>query len=237
MNDTALAPSADPKSLARAQRARRRKLLFVLGLLIGIVGGYFALRAMGIGFTLKRNANRQSQQVAPPPGHAWAAKLDRPGLPNLHRVSDTLYRGARPKRDGYAELKALGVRTVVNLEKYHNDADESAAAGLANERIKTDTWAVSDEHVVRFLKIVGDPARTPVFVHCQHGSDRTGTMCAMYRIFIDGWPKDAALDEMKKGGFGYHEMWENLETYIRNMDVDAIRKKAGLPAPTTQPDT
>jgi len=37
--------------------------------------------------------------------HQWAERLDRPGLPNLHQVSDALYRGAQPQEGGYASLK------------------------------------------------------------------------------------------------------------------------------------
>ncbi len=35
-----------------------------------------------------------------------------------------------------------------------------------------------------FLRIVTDPKRVPVLVHCQAGADRTGTMCAVYRIAV-----------------------------------------------------
>ena len=32
------------------------------------------------------------------------------------------------------------------------------------------------------VSIVDDTNAVPVLVRCQHGADRTGTMCAMYRI-------------------------------------------------------
>ena len=47
--------------------------------------------------------------------------MDRPGLPNLHQVSDTLYRGAQPTVEGMGELKKLGVKTVISLRAHHND--------------------------------------------------------------------------------------------------------------------
>jgi protein tyrosine/serine phosphatase len=81
---------------------------------------------------------------------------------------------------------------------------------------------------VRFLKIVTAKTKTPVFVHCFHGSDRTGTMVAMYRIFIQGWSKAEALRELKEGGYGFHPIWKNLETYLKNLDVAKIKKEAGL---------
>ena len=62
-----------------------------------------------------------------------------------------------------------------------------------------------------------------MLVHCQHGSDRTGTMIAVYRVIIDGWSKDDAVREMTNGGFGFHPMWQNLISYIKALDVDAIK--------------
>ncbi|MBN2210712.1 MAG: dual specificity protein phosphatase family protein, partial [Sedimentisphaerales bacterium] len=84
------------------------------------------------------------------------------------------------------------------------------------------------KEVVRFLEIVSDPERQPVLVHCQHGADRTGTMCAMYRIVIEGWPKEEALREMTLGGFGFHEVWDNLPDWINELDIESIKAKAGL---------
>ena len=84
------------------------------------------------------------------------------------------------------------------------------------------------ENVARFLKIVTDGSRTPVFVHCRHGADRTGTMCAIYRIATERWSKSEAIDEMTRGGFGYHSIWKNLVNFVRELDVDSIMGRAGL---------
>ena len=37
----------------------------------------------------------------------------------------------------------------------------------------------------------------------------------MYRILRQGWTADAAIDEMKNGGYGYHSVWSNLPRFIR----------------------
>nr|HNI57084.1 protein-tyrosine-phosphatase [Elusimicrobiota bacterium] len=68
-------------------------------------------------------------------------------------------------------------------------------------------------------------------VHCQHGSDRTGTMVAIYRIAVQGWSKESALDEMVNGGYGFHPLWKNLRRYIRNLDVAAVKAKAAADGP------
>jgi tyrosine-protein phosphatase SIW14 len=158
----------------------------------------------------------------------WAQPLKREGAPNLYKVSDSLYRGAQPTAEGFVALKAMGIKTVVNLRAFHSDQSILGDTGLGYEQIPMKTWEVGEGEITRFLQIVTDPARQPVFVHCQHGSDRTGTMCAVYRIAVQGWSKDEAIEEMREGGFGFFEGWQNLVELIGNLDVAAIRKQAGL---------
>jgi protein tyrosine phosphatase (PTP) superfamily phosphohydrolase (DUF442 family) len=158
----------------------------------------------------------------------WAVKLDRPGLPNLHKVNDGLYRGAQPTAEGIRELEKLGIKTIVGLRATHSDKDILGKSKIAFEHIPMLTWDPTDEQVVRFLKIVTDKNRQPVFVHCQHGADRTGTICAIYRVAIDGWTKQQAIDEMTKGGFGFHSIWTSLPKFIKKLDVEKIKEKAGL---------
>ena len=154
----------------------------------------------------------------------WAAPLQRPGAPNLHKVSDGLYRGAQPTAEGFRELKAMGVTTVLNLRSAHSDADEIGDTDLAYEHIWFRTWHPEDEDVVRFLHIVTDSEKIPVFVHCHRGSDRTGMMCAIYRVVVCGWSKDEAIREMVHGGFDFHPGFPNLIDYVRDVDVDKMKR-------------
>jgi protein tyrosine/serine phosphatase len=159
----------------------------------------------------------------------WAEPLSLPGVDNLHEVSSTLFRGEQPTAEGLLELKErLGVKTVVNLRSFHSDREELGSSGLGHEHMTMKAWHPEDKEIVRFLRIVTDPAKTPVFVHCQHGADRTGTMCAVYRIAVEGWPRDDAIAEMTQGGFGYHATWGNLVDYLREFDIEATKNAAGL---------
>jgi protein tyrosine/serine phosphatase len=164
----------------------------------------------------------------------WATPIEKPGLPNFHKVSGDLYRGAQPEAEGFAELKALGVKTIVNLRLLHSDRDEMKAAGLKAGtdfkymHIKMEAWDADEDELARFLKFVGDPASCPVFVHCKHGADRTGTAAATYRIVCQGWTKEDAIDEMRNGGFNFHAVWKGLPKFLRDMNVEKLRKDAGL---------
>lgn len=177
-----------------------------------------------------RNTTVQRPQVAlgMTAGPQWAASLEEPGLPNLHKVSDDLYRGAQPSDAGFERLAAMGVRTVVNARKGDDDLAVLRAAGLEYEFIPMSAFDPRDEDVIRFLRIAGDPRRGPVFVHCQHGADRTGFLCAMYRVAVQGWSRQEAVEEMTRGGMGFISICTDLIRYVKEADVEKLRRLAGI---------
>ena len=158
----------------------------------------------------------------------WAQPVTLEGVSNLYRVSGALYRSDQPSPQGMQNLKTLGLKTILNLRSFHSDRDEIGDTELAYEHITMKAWHPEEEDVVRFLKIVTDPKRAPVLVHCQHGADRTGTMIAIYRIAVQGWDKAEAIREMTEGGFGFHPIWSNLPTWIRDLNIDRIKRQAGI---------
>jgi protein tyrosine phosphatase (PTP) superfamily phosphohydrolase (DUF442 family) len=159
---------------------------------------------------------------------AWAQPLRVEGVPNLHIVSTNLYRSAQPNRMGMQNLEKLGVKTVVNLRSFNSDRSELKGTKLQRAHIYMKAWHPEHKEVLEFLRIATDTNRTPVLVHCQHGADRTGTMCAVYRIVVQGWTKEEALREMQTGGFGYHAIWKNLPPWIQKLDVESIRQELGI---------
>jgi protein tyrosine/serine phosphatase len=165
----------------------------------------------------------------------WATPVAaNPGLPNLHRVNATLYRSAQPTQEGFAFLETQTslsppdspIKTIVSLRAFNDDDSlVPEITTLHLEQIHFKTWHPENEDVVKFLRIATTAAMQPVLVHCQHGSDRTGTMVAIYRIAYEGWTKAQATDEMIKGGYGFHPMWQNLLHYIEELDVNAIKEQ------------
>jgi protein tyrosine/serine phosphatase len=162
---------------------------------------------------------------------AWAQPVALAGAPNLHRVTVGLYRSAQPDADGMRNLKQLGIKTVINLRAFHSDRDELGSTGLRSERLYLKTWHPEEEDAVRFLKIATDTNRQPVLVHCQHGADRTGTLCAVYRIAVQGWSREEAIREMRQGGYGFHPIWKGLPEWILKLDIDRLRQQAGITPP------
>jgi protein tyrosine phosphatase (PTP) superfamily phosphohydrolase (DUF442 family) len=154
-----------------------------------------------------------------------AVRMDLRGCPNLHKVSKTLYRGAQPTKEGFENLKKLGIKTVVNLRDHHSDEDLLQAAGLRYIPIPIDTGNIKTQTVVDFLRIAADPNAAPVFVHCQYGADRTGTMVAAYRMVVQDWDANQAIGEMTQGGFGYHSIWTEPPAFLRKLNIEKVKKE------------
>ena len=158
---------------------------------------------------------------------AWAQPVEVQGVPNLHRVTGDLYRSAQPTAQGMQHLEEFGIRTVINLRSFHSDDDKMADTQLDYVHIPMHAWHPEEEDIIEFLRVTTDEDRGPVLVHCNYGADRTGFMCALYRIVVCGWSKEKALAEMVDGGFGFHSMWRNLAEYRERSDIDALHRKAG----------
>ncbi len=53
------------------------------------------------------------------------------------------------------------------------------------------------------LKIIDDPERRPVLVHCARGTCRTGAAVAIYRFERDGWTIEDVATEMRRQTYRY----------------------------------
>lgn len=132
---------------------------------------------------------------------------------NFHVVSEgKLYRSGQLTQSALERVvEAHQIKTVVTLrpvrdEEAKSDAweeDLCRARGVRHVRIAP-SESVADPlaPVARsFLEVMDDPANHPVLVHCLAGRDRTGVMCAVYRMEYDRWESARALNEMGIGGF------------------------------------
>lgn len=149
--------------------------------------------------------------------------LNAEGLENFYKVSDKLYRSAQPSREGFRSLQTMGVTNVLNLRNYHSDEDESEGTELNLLRRRMNAGSITEDDLRESLKMIRD-ADGPVLVHCWHGSDRTGAVCAAYRIVFENWSVESALDEMFYEPFGHHRrIYTNIPELIRSIDWVAMR--------------
>jgi protein tyrosine phosphatase (PTP) superfamily phosphohydrolase (DUF442 family) len=182
--------------------SKRRAGLVAASLTLAVPAGALLTLAPAVGAA---DVHRPARRVPDARGVAYAAE-----------VAPGLYRGGQPSAEGVAWLKSLGVKTVLNLRHYHGDTEQQQveSVGLRYERIAmTSRDAPTPEQVARFLAIVRDPALRPVYIHCEHGVDRTGTMMAVYRMEDEGWSNAEAYAEMES--FGAHLIFQDLRKFVK----------------------
>lgn len=76
----------------------------------------------------------------------------------------------------------------------------------------------------RFISVVRCTDNHPVLVHCEQGFHRTGILCAAYRVAVNGWTLEKAVEEMRLGGFEMHSgerrgLYDALEAWALRRDA------------------
>jgi len=139
-------------------------------------------------------------------------------IDNFGRINQSYYRGAQPEGRDYADLAALGIKTVINLTSDDAQTNEESMVERAKmtyvEIPMTTHVAPTAAQLAQFLKIVNDPANQPVYVHCVGGRHRTGVMTAAYRMTQDGWTADRAFSEMKQYKFGADFLHPEFKQFV-----------------------
>lgn len=146
--------------------------------------------------------------------HAGSVKTD---LPNLHTVGPGIYRGAAPTPQGLQKLKAMGVHTIIDLRisprQVRQEKAEAQRLGFQWINLPMGSDPPTPREVATLLAMLKRAPQEPVYVHCQHGADRTGCMIGIWRVTQQGWTFPQAWAEMRKDGF--NPRWTKLTAAVR----------------------
>lgn len=162
-------------------------------------------------------------------------------IPNFNKVDDILYRGGQPTEGGLRKLDNIGIKTIINLsnenKKVNMEKEIASKLGVNLINIPLNVYqAPTDDEVLRFLSIVTDKEKQPVFVHCESGRDRTGAMVAMYRVVVSGWTIKQAYNEAKRLGFWPYHGDAELKKFIHQLkDKEIYFKSIGRNIPLEVP--
>lgn len=193
-------------------------VLFGIAYLIGvIICNSTALIPAAFGGSAATDAAVSTKSTFVPVGAHQTERISGalPGLANVGRVAPGVYRGAQPEAAGYATLKKMGIRTVINLRTSMSERAAVEAAGMQSFEVPMEMSRDGlRAKVDRAVALMADPANQPVFVHCRHGQDRTGIVIAAFRMKIQGWPLSDAEAEMQ--AFGFNNIWVNFKRFIRD---------------------
>ncbi|MBC7741575.1 MAG: tyrosine-protein phosphatase [Bdellovibrionaceae bacterium] len=139
-------------------------------------------------------------------------------LPALHVVTPSIMRGGRPSEAGLKILIKKKIRTIIDLED-SNSAIQAEKKFLANTNIRHISIPINslrtpkDADVKKIQDLLNDSANFPIYIHCQHGEDRTGLMVGLYR-WEHGMAAADAYREML--ALGFHRLLFNLDRYYKN---------------------
>jgi len=177
---------------------------------------------------------KTASTIGPRPS-TWAVQMKgNCNVPNLYRINNTLYRSGQPTEEGIAQLVdprvGIKIKTIIDLREYHADTLPAAASKLRIELVPMNAGEedskVIDKDVIKVMRILSNKKNGPFLIHCLYGAERTGLICAMYRIIYQKWTKEKAIDEMLNGGYRFNSiMFNNIIEYIQKADIDKLQKE------------
>ena len=156
-----------------------------------------------------------------------AMAKDKGIIGNFSRVNQGLYRGARPANIAALDyLAKLGIKSIVNLQggdllsKFKIVVKKTEAGErpevIAAEKANTIALGMNflhssldsldaitadeDKLIDQTLEYMHDPNNQPVFIHCEHGKDRTGLLVALYEVKYEGADVGRAHEEWVANG-------------------------------------
>jgi protein tyrosine phosphatase (PTP) superfamily phosphohydrolase (DUF442 family) len=153
-----------------ARRVVTRVLLLAVGVLV--VGN---VAILGLSLVARATTPSRSIEVA--------------GVDNAAVIDERVWRGGSPTAQGYRNLVAQGVSTVVDLR---SDSERGVSVEVLGElpvdlvRLPIrDGQLPTEDEIAAFIDTV-ESADGIVFVHCGAGVGRTGAMAAAYLAAVDG---------------------------------------------------
>jgi protein tyrosine/serine phosphatase len=181
--------------------------------------------------------------LALPLAQADETKFQRPAqwaqpvgdLYNLHEMTPLLYRSSLPDQAALPVLDKLKIHTIINFLA-ESDTSWLTTPGVNMVQLPYRTRHVDDADVIVALRAIRTAeAQGPVLIHCKHGTDRTGLIAAMYRVVVQGWTKEEALQEMTQGGFGDTRHFKDGIRYMQQTNIENLRNALASGACSTSP--
>jgi outer membrane protein assembly factor BamB len=166
------------------------------------------------------------------PAFTFAQQESAAPIRNFLRVNKDFCTGGQPRLEHLEQLKAEGVKSILNLRKpsEHRAAEEEAKAkelGLRYFNIPVAFGEPNEDQVTEFLKLTDDPENRPMFIHCT-AAIRVGAFWMIRRVLRDGWKIEDAEAEATKVGLRESPHWnEFARKYIEK------HRSAGAAAPSS----
>lgn len=181
---------------------------------------------------LRRRGANTAHSLASDPLTAKFASLSH--IPNFIAVTPRILRGGQPTDLDLVKMKAAGVTAIINLRNEEvlvkREEQRAKALGMKFYNIPMDVFnKPTPSTIKKFFSVIDNSNNHPVYVHCLHGQDRTGTMMALFRIERQGWSANQAYTEMVSCGFrpGFSRLSEVVFDRADALGVGGVRPSGG----------
>lgn len=157
-------------------------------------------------------------------------------IKNFGQMDDRFFRGGQPKERDYSQLAALGIKTVIDLQREPKDYEKQLVEALGMRYVNipmSDRDYPESDKIAEFLKLVDDPSTGKFFVHCAGGRHRTGVMGAVYRFNLYNWNYDQVYAEMKK--YDFYTRWGHgdMKKFVQDYAASWLTKQASATVTTS----
>lgn len=135
-----------------------------------------------------------------------------------------IYLGGQPSAEDLAQLKAAGVKTVINLRTEGENAKFDEAKVLGDLGVSVGDYhnpgfksadTLSDPIFRRVRDLLTNKSNEPLLLHCASGN-RVGAIWLAHRVLDDGVPYEKALEEAKAIGMKPEAFEARVKEYIES---------------------
>jgi protein tyrosine phosphatase (PTP) superfamily phosphohydrolase (DUF442 family) len=163
--------------------------------------------------------------IAGEPGPTERTRLDqieqrlKPDIPRILCLDASFATGAQPTDQAYGKLATSGFRSVLSLRAGNEGIDLGKERSLVERNklryfdIPVVSSAPKVEQADEFLRLVKDKTNHPMLINCS-SANRVGAFMTIFRVVVQGWSEDKALDEAIRIGLKSNELKNFAKDYI-----------------------
>lgn len=122
--------------------------------------------------------------------------------PNLHKISDKMYRSSQPAPYQIKRFAQSGLKTIINLRglrdcgSYYLEMDACRTHGVELVNFRVKSREAPDKDVLHSAKRVFEEIEYPALMHCKSGADRVGIASVLYLFLHEGKPLAEARKQL-----------------------------------------